>query len=196
MGEHADRVSWPEDGADLRQVLVGPGHHHLVRHREAGPGGEHRAGVAHRHPIAQDLGHLGQGGREVDRAEDDHPRGWRKRLDEHRHIPGPGLAVPAVVAGDGQAGGQLALGVPADHPIQVGISDRAEQLRWRAGQHQQLAAEQFGGPSMTSARAAGCSARSAAARASKRPVTSPADSTKIRMVPPQVSPTANASSSE
>ena len=144
VGEHADRVAGPEAGADLGQVLVRPGHHHLVGHREAGPGGEHRPGVADRHPVAEDLGHLGQGGGEVDGAEDDHPGRRGERLDEDRQVPAPGLAVAPVVAGPGQPGGQLALGVAADHPIQVRVAEAARAPASAGpGSEQQLAAEQL-----------------------------------------------------
>ena len=63
--------------------------HDLVGVGEPGRGREHRPGVAHRHPVAEELADPGHGGGEVDRAEDQHPRRRRERLDEHRQLVQP-----------------------------------------------------------------------------------------------------------
>ena len=101
-------------------------------------------GVADRDPVAEDLGHLGQGGGEVDGAEDDHAGRRGERLDEDRHVPAPGLAVPAVVAGDGQPGGQLALERrgPTTRSRSGSPSCRAP-ASGGPGEHEQLAAQQL-----------------------------------------------------
>ena len=74
----------PSVGADPLEQAVRPVDDDLVGHREPPPGGEHLAGVAHRHPVAEHLGHLDQRGGEVDGAEDQHLRRRGERLDEDR----------------------------------------------------------------------------------------------------------------
>ena len=108
VGEHAHRVTRAEVVADLLEVAVGPLVDDLVGHREPLAGGEHRAGVAHDHAVAEHLGHAGQRAGEVDGAEDDHARRRRERLDEHRHGVFACLAVRAVVAGRREPGLELA----------------------------------------------------------------------------------------
>ena len=85
VGQHADRVARTELVADLREVAIGPVVDDFVGHREAQHRGEHGAGVAHRHAVAEHLGDLRERGGEVDRAEDDHARRQHERLDEHAH---------------------------------------------------------------------------------------------------------------
>ena len=94
VGEHADGVERAEAGPDLVEHLLGPVDHHLVGGREAGRGGEHGPGVAHRHVVPQHLGHPAQRGGEVDRSEDHHAGLRGVALHEHRQVglgwPGPG----------------------------------------------------------------------------------------------------------
>ena len=75
----------PSVGAALVEQRSRPVHDDLVGHREPAAGGEDLAGVAHRHAVAEHLGHLGQRGGEVDGAEDPHLRRRRAALDEHAH---------------------------------------------------------------------------------------------------------------
>ena len=120
MGEHAEhRAAVQRTGFDLHgQVAVRPFHHHLVGVREPRRGGEHAAGVAHGHPVAEKRPLLGDRGGEVDGAENQHPR-WRGvACHEHRHPLAAALAVgavgdrlgatrrkqPAHIVGDGDVG--------------------------------------------------------------------------------------------
>ena len=70
----------------LGEEAVGPADHHLVGLGKPQPGGEHSARVAHRHVIAEELADPGHRGRKIDRAEHEHPRRWRERLDEHTAV--------------------------------------------------------------------------------------------------------------
>ena len=81
----------------LGEELVRPRHDHLVGVGEPGRGREHRSGVAHRHPVAQERPHPGDRGSEVDRPEDQHPRPRGVRRHEHRHPLTTTLPVRAVV---------------------------------------------------------------------------------------------------
>ena len=98
MGEHAQhRAAVELTSVDLcGQIAVRPFHHHLVRVGEPRRRGEHTAGVAHRHPVAQEGALLGDGGGEVDGAEDQHPRRRGVACHEHRHPLAAALAVGAV----------------------------------------------------------------------------------------------------
>ena len=76
VGEDADRVARAECGAPVVEHRARPRDPHLVGHREPAAGREDLAGVAHRDAVAEDLGDLGERGREVDGAEDPHLRRW------------------------------------------------------------------------------------------------------------------------
>src|SRR4029453_10510522 len=98
--------------------------HDLVRHREPRSRREDFARVTHRDLITEDLRHTGERGREVDRPEDHHPRGWRERLDERRYSTLACLAVLAVVPDARDARRQLSERVTDDDSIEVRISER------------------------------------------------------------------------
>ena len=185
----------PRVGALPLEQPVGPVDHDLVGLGEPAAGGEHLAGVAHRHPVAEHLGHLDQRLGEVDGAEDQHAGRRGERLDEHRDGLLAGLAVLAVVAHDRRAGGQLAERVAADDPVEVGVAERAERLA--IGPDQQLGADgraldhgdqrdRLLGPQGL---VEGVEDRRHASGYQS------SGSMKRWMVPPQVRPTANASSS-
>jgi hypothetical protein len=125
VGEDADGVTWRQLGTDGLQQPVGPVDDHVVGQREAPLGGEHRPGVAHRDAVPEHLGHPHQGRGEVDRPEDQHPRGRHERLDEDGHVVLAGLAVGPVATHARGAGRQLADGVAAHHPGEVGVGERA-----------------------------------------------------------------------
>ena len=114
-----------------------PRHDDLVGHREAAAGGEHLAGVADRHPIAEHLGHLGQRGGEVDGAEDPHLRRRGPALDEHPdgrcvdEILRRRLALGAVVADTAAAGFELGERIASDDAVSSAIAeDRRPARRW------------------------------------------------------------------
>ena len=93
VGQYADRG--PRiDGAEFLlgvQIAVGPVDDHLVGRRKTGRRRKDRAGIAHRHAVAEEGGLLGQGGREVDGAEDQHACRRGVTRDEDRHA-GVGIA--------------------------------------------------------------------------------------------------------
>ena len=99
VGEDAHRVASAERGTAFGEQRRRPRDQHLVGHREAPSGGEHLTCVAHRDPVAEQLGDVGQGRREVDGAEDPHLRWGRVAVDEHLddrgtgEVLGRGLAV-------------------------------------------------------------------------------------------------------
>ena len=100
VGEHAHGVAGPSSGVTLAQVPVGPVDDHLVGAGEPPTGGEHRPGVADRHPVAEDLGHGGQGGGEVDGPEDDHAgRGANASMNTVDRVLAD-LPVQSVVTGE------------------------------------------------------------------------------------------------
>ena len=146
----------PNVGADRVEQTVGPVDDDLVGEREAGLGGKHLTGVAHRDAVAEDLGDAAQRGREVDRAEDQHARRRRERLDEHRHRLFAGLAVLAVVAHDDRPGFELAQRHRGRRPgrdrrcrANRSVRRRGAPASWRP----------VPGPSITVASATGRSAR-------------------------------------
>ena len=107
------------------------------------------------------------------------------------------FAVRAVVAGRREPGLELAERVAGDDAIEVGVAERAERVDRRAGR---AASPRGSGPAMTVASATGSSAAQRVAqrlvdRTGRRRHQS-SGSTKRWIVPPHVSPTANASSSE
>ena len=189
--EHADRVARAEIVAHLREIAIGPVVDDFVGHREPLHGREHRARVAHGHAVPEQLGDLDQSGGEVDRAEDDHARRLRERLDEDADDFLAGFAVRAVVAGRGEAGLELAERVARDDAVEVGIAERA--LRRSVDAHEQLG---------TDVRAVDDGRQRDRCLVAQRVAQRVVDrhqsngSTKRWIVPPHVSPTANASSSE
>ena len=74
VGEDADGVARAEITADVGKQPIGPIDDEIVSHREALVGGEHFTGIAHRHPIAEHLGDLGERSGEIDGTEDQHLR--------------------------------------------------------------------------------------------------------------------------
>ena len=78
------------------EVAVRPVDDDLVGLREAAVGREDGPGVAHGHVVAEEAADPGHRGREVDRAEDQHPRLRRERPHEHPHPLAAALAVRAV----------------------------------------------------------------------------------------------------
>jgi hypothetical protein len=123
VGEHADRVAGAEVGPDLVQQAVGPVHDDLVGQREPGLGGEDLPGVADRDPVAEHLGHPHEGGGEVHGTEDQHAGRRRVGLHEDHHGVLAGLAVLAVAPHRRDARGHGRLGVALHHPGQVGVGD-------------------------------------------------------------------------
>src|SRR5579884_1231348 len=207
VGEHAHRVAGPQRRPHRLQVTIRPVHHHLVGHREALRRGEDRAGVADRDPVAEDLGHPGQGGGEVHRPEDDHLGRGSEHLHEHSHLAATGLAVAAVVAGVVLARLQGAQGVAGDHGVEAAVAQGARprlarpdedprpQHRHGLAGHGGLLPLRLGGHLDD----AGQGHRLLGAYGSAEGLVlahQSRGSTKRWMVPPQVSPTANASSSE
>ena len=166
---------------------------HLVGVREPLGGGEHRAGVAHGHVVAEELADPGHRAGEVDRAEDQHERRRGVRLDEHGQLVAAALAVRAVVQEPGAPGLEHAPDV-VRRPRARAAASRARRRpgparppAWRPSRP---------GPSTIVATATG-SRRSieAITSGSCGQVCSDTASTNTSRIPPQVSPTANASSS-
>ncbi len=180
--------------ADPLEEPVRPVDDDLVGEREARLGGKDLPGVAHGHAVAEHLGQPDQGGGEVDGAEDEHAGRRRKALDEHRHLVPTGLPPGPVVADARRTGLQLRLGVPADDAVEVAVAERAPRLD--AGLDEQRSAGartghhggEGDGPLGPQCGGEVVEDRRGAAHQSRR-------STKRCIVPPQVRPTANASSS-
>ena len=162
VGEDAHRVAGAERLTPLREHRAGPRDHHLVGHREAPAGGEDLAGVAHRHPVAENLGHLGERGGEVDGAEDPHLRrrgvGLDVDADDRRILEVLRGRLAAAVRS-----GARPSGPPRARPARRGrrrgrARDRRANRRPRSpGSTSSLAPRD--GPSITVARATGSSAR-------------------------------------
>ncbi len=169
-----------------------PLHDDLVGLGEPLGGGEDRAGVAHGDVVAEEGTHPGDGGGEVDGAEDDHPGSRRERVHEDRDIVAAALAVRAVVQGRRRAVGQQAAGVVAHGVVQAG---RPERARHRVGPDDEAPAASSdalddGGHGD---RPAGPDVGDHRVQVGERLTAD--GSTKMSMMPPQVSPTAKASSS-
>ena len=186
-----------------RRTAARPRHDDLVGHREAAAGGEHLAGVAHRDAVAEHLGDLGQRGGEVDGAEDPHLRRRGAALDEHPHdrrvdeVLRRRLAVRAVVAHARCAPASSSASASRATTRSSSGSPSVPRAA-RRGSTSSLAPTL--GPSTTVARATGCSARMRVAQAlvdRHRATCAHQSSGSMNrwIVPPHVSPTANASSS-
>ena len=189
--EHAHRVARPELGADLGEIAIGPVVHDLVGHREPLHRREHGARVADRDAVAEHLGDARERGGEVDGTEDDHAGRERERLDEHRHVLFARFAVLAVVARRGEAGFELAERVACDDAVEVRVAERTHDRI--AGPDEQLGADVRAGDDGDE--------RDRFAGAQRVPQLlvdrhQSIGSTNRWIVPPQVRPTANASSSE
>ncbi len=136
VGEHADRGAPVDLGG--AQVAVRPVDHDLVGVREAGGGGEHRAGVADRDAVAEERADPGQRRREVDRPEHQQARRGHAALDEQRDRSGaaglarvdddPGRAPPGAGQGAGQGGRRPVQGGPAAQGAQA-AAVRVDQQR-------------------------------------------------------------------
>ena len=204
VGEHADGVAGTQLVADAVEQAVGPVHHDLVGHREAALRGEHLSGVAHGDAVAEQLGLGGERPGEIDGTEDHHVRAPGVTLHEHAEVHLAGLAVLAVVAHLADARVQHPQRVTLHHPVQVGVAQRAHRRRirlyeefgarprahirhsarvWAVDDRRQR--NRLLGPDGVPERLV--DARSLAHQSSS--------STNRWIVPPQVSPTANASSS-
>ncbi len=125
VGENTYGVTLAEPFADLVEQVVGPSDLDHIGCREPGLGGEHGSGVAHRHVVPEDLGNPHQRGGEVDRAEDHHPRRRGVGLDEHRHGLFAGLAAFAVVADPGASCGELTTCIASDDAVEVVVAEAA-----------------------------------------------------------------------
>ena len=158
-------------------------------------GGEHRAGVADGHPVAEELADPRDRGGEVDGAEDQHPRRRRERLHEDAELV---LAALAVGADAQQPGGAVRRACPRTSSCRP--PRPAAACPRRAGRPGP--ARPPGARRCRPARRPRSPPRPARALAPRRPrrgssgkVAASTGSTKTSMMPPQVSPTANASSS-
>ena len=161
VGQDADRVARPERRAAALEQR--PGHDTTT---SSAIGKRRRVAkisrASHdRDAVAEHLGDLGQRGREVDGAEDPHLRRRGVGLDEHPQdrrvleVLRGRLALRPVVA-DARAGGlQLGERVAGDDAVEVGVAERCPAPA-RPGRSSSLAPR--AGPSMTVARATGCSA--------------------------------------
>ena len=98
---------------------------HLVGVGEPLAGGEDRAGVAHGHPVAEELADAGHRAGEVDRPEDQHPRRRGEGLDEHRQVVEAPLTVGADVQHRGGAVLEHAAGVVGHRLVEPGRAQRA-----------------------------------------------------------------------
>ena len=190
--EHTHGVGRAEAVTDALQQAIRPVDDDLVGQREPGTRGEHLAGVTDRHPIAESFRRPAQRGGEVDRTEDQHLRRLGVRLDEDLQSLVVGLTLRAVVADPGASGGELARHVPGHDTIQIGITQRP--ARRTVGLDEELGAEvrtvddrgQRHRPSVP---------QRLAQRIEQHAAYQSTGSTKRCTVPPQVNPTANASSS-
>ncbi len=97
VGQHAQRRTAIDLVECTGQEAMRPVDHDLVCLGEPRAGGEHAAGVAHRHVVAEELADPRHGRREVDRPEHEHPRRRGERLHEHRHLGTPAFPVSAVL---------------------------------------------------------------------------------------------------
>ena len=127
VGEDAhDRARVDPAGLDLDgEVAVRPLDDDLVGGREARRRGEHRPGVAHRHPVAEEGTDVRHGRCEVDGAEHQHPGAGGVGGDEHPKALAAPLAVGAVGQRLGAAGGQQAAGVVGDCGVRSLAAERA-----------------------------------------------------------------------
>ena len=123
------------------QVAVGPLDDDLVGGREPRPRREHRPGVTHGDPVAEQRALPREGGREVDRTEHQHPRPRRVAGHEHLHARAAALAVGAVGEHLAATRGQQACGVVGDGGIGA---LRAERPVSRVGSDHQPAAHPSG----------------------------------------------------
>src|SRR6185295_2732219 len=139
VGEDADRIARTERRPDTVEHPVRPVDDDLVGHREPSRRGEHLARVADDHPVAEDLRDATEGRGEVDRAEDEHLRRWRERLDEEADRGLVRLALLAVVAHPRAARFELGERIAGRDPIEVGVAESAE--RRLLGTDEQVRAE-------------------------------------------------------
>ena len=198
VGQHADhRATVQRARIHLRpQVPVRPVDDHLVGLRETLAGGEHRPGIAHRHPVSEERPDPGHRGGEVDRPEHQHPRRGREAGDEDRQSLTAALAVRAVVSGSPvRPVASRPAGVVANGVVQPLAAEPAGGCR--SVQITRCRPSWSGRPAVTVASATGSPAWIDAASApNSGKVAARTASTKTSMIPPQVRPTVNASSSE
>ena len=190
----------PRVSADRREMPVGPVTDDLVGHREPCPCREHLAGVAHRDAVAEQLARPYEGAVKSTAPKMIIRGCGRERLDEHLDDLLACLAVRARSAA-------CTVEPEASSPRASRATTRSRSgspsepsAAW-SGADQELGADCPAPRSPSRARRARRrAARRAAPRRSepdRRVISSPVEgSTKTWIVPPQVSPTANASSSE
>ncbi len=186
-------------GVHLRagQVLVRPLHDDLVRLREARPGREHRPRVAHGDVVAEELADPYQRRREVDRAEHDHPGRRHRRLDQHGDGLPAARALLPYLHGAGTARVQEGARLGDDRAVQLRVRAEAALVR-TVGEDGERAAAQM----LRALDDAGERRRPPARHRGERGgqhgaggVGRPYGVTITSMIPPQVRPTAKASSS-
>ena len=193
--EHADRVARPELVADLGEVAVGPVVDDLVGHREPLHRREHRARVAHRRRGSRAASRRFASAAVKSTAPKMIMRGGsandsmktRDRLLAR-------FAVLAVVPRRREPGLELAERVARDDAVEVGVAERARSAA-PSGRTSSLAPRS--GPVDRPSRARPAPPRRAQ-RVAQLVVQAHQSngSTNRWIVPPHVSPTANASSSE
>ena len=143
--EDADGIPRPQLLADLVEDGRRPRDPDSVRHREAASGGEHFAGVADRHPVAEHLGDPGERCGEVDRSEDPHLWWRRMRFDEDpdrrlvEQILRGGLTLRSVIAYPGAGRFEFPQRVAGDDPVEFGVAERSQ--RFDIGLNEELRAE-------------------------------------------------------
>jgi hypothetical protein len=105
--------------------VVRPLRDHLDAVGEAPGRGEDRAGVADGDAVAEEVPDAGHRRRVVDRAEDQHPRRRRERLQEHAHGVLAALPLGPVVPQAGGAESEFAAGVGGHGRVQAARAERA-----------------------------------------------------------------------
>ena len=198
--QHAHRVARSERRSHSLEIAIRPVHHDLVGRWKTRSRREHRTGVTDRDDEAEDPGDLDERPREVNGPEHDQFRGRYEGLDEHFDLLTTCLTVRAVVASSRDPALEHRRGVTSDDSIEFGVAQCAQHHSLRTDQ-------EFRGERGRSARCVGdarhrdqADRRSGENRAAKLSVDLPAHqssgSTKRCTVPPHVSPTAKAWSSE
>ena len=125
VGEDEDDVAGGERAA--LHVAVRPVDDHLCVRREPRAANERLARVADRHLVADPVGQARHLGREIDCAEDHHPRPGRERLDVHGQFRAHHLAAGPIAADAGDPLVELAARIALDRAIeQLGHAEGSE----------------------------------------------------------------------
>ena len=160
----------------------------LVGGREPRRRREHRPGVAHRDPVAEERALLRDGRGEVDGAEHQHPRPRRVAGDEDLHALAAALAVGPVGEHLAAAGREQAAGVVGDGGVGARRAQRSARPR-PAGPPAAGPPRPASGWAITVATATGrCASMSSATASSSGKVRRDTGSTKTSRMPPQVRP--------